>query len=316
MDGVDAIAAISRFVARFGVTTWLPTLTPRPTIAELADVIRLDLPAIGTYYGGAEAAGFHLEGPFLSPKRPGSIRLDWFRLPSVAETRLLLDTGAGHVRLMTLAPENGDGLGVVRTLVAAGATASIGHSDARAEQVREAIGAGVRHATHAFNAMRPLHHRDPGVVGAMLVADDVRAELIADEIHVDPVAMGALLRAKGSSRVVLITDAVKPAGLPDGNYDFDGRPIVVKDGMATLADGTIAGSVATFDGNVRRMVQECGTSLADAALMAATIPARAVGLAQRKGNLAGGRDADLVALDDQLRVRLTLARGEVVYRDD
>ena len=150
----------------------------------------------------------------------------------------------------------------------------------------------------------------------MLVADDVRAELIADEIHVDPVAMGALLRAKGSSRVVLITDAVKPAGLPDGNYDFDGRPIVVKDGMATLADGAIAGSVATFDGNVRRMVQECGTSLADAALMAATIPARAFGLAQRKGNLAGGRDADLVALDDQLRVRLTLARGEVVYRDD
>jgi N-acetylglucosamine-6-phosphate deacetylase len=313
MAGSAAIGEVSRFVTQYGVTSWLPTLTPRRTIPELCEVIRSALAGLGPFHDGAEAAGFHLEGPFLSPKRPGAIPAENFRPPAVGDVQEMLAAGQGHVRLMTLAPELTGGLDVVRALVAGGATASIGHSDATAEEALAAIEAGVSHATHMFNAMRPLHHRDPGVVGAVLVAPHVRGELIADGVHVDPLAMRALIQAKGVSRIALITDAVAPAGLGDGGYEIDGRPITVSHGKATLADGTIVGSVATFDGNFRRIVRECGLSLAAASTMASLVPARSVGLSERKGYLGGGRDADLVVLDSDLRVRLTMARGRVVF---
>jgi N-acetylglucosamine-6-phosphate deacetylase len=313
MAGSAAIGEVSRFVTQYGVTSWLPTLTPRRTIAELCEVIRSALASLGPFYDGAEAAGFHLEGPFLSPKRPGAIPSQNFRPPRVGDVQELLAAGQGQVRLMTMAPELSGGLDVVRALVAGGATASIGHSDATAEEALAAIEAGVSHATHMFNAMRPLHHRDPGVVGAVLISPNVRGELIADGVHVDPLAMRALIQAKGASRIALITDAIAPAGLADGDYEFDGRPITVSRGKATLVDGTIAGSVATFDGNFRRIVQECGVSLMAASTMASLVPARSVGLGERKGYLGGGRDADLVVLDSDLQVRLTMARGRVVY---
>lgn len=311
MDGAEAVARISQYLPRFGVTSWLPTLTPRPTLAELAEVMAAVQEAQAG--AGAEILGVHLEGPFLSPKRPGALRSEWFRPASVEELDRILAAGAGQVRLMTLAPELPGGIALVRELVARRVVASIGHTDATHRQALEAIAAGVSHATHTYNAMRGFQHREPGVVGAVLTADAVRGELIADGVHVDPLAMRLLIRAKGPSRVVLITDAVAPAGLGDGEYEFDGRPITVRDGKATLADGTIAGSVATFDGNVRRIVQEVGASLQAAALMASTAPAQAIGVADRKGQIAGGRDADLVALDSDLRVRLTIARGQIVY---
>jgi len=143
----------------------------------------------------------------------------------------------------------------------------------------------------------------------------VRAELIADGVHVHPTAMRALIRAKGASHVIAITDAVAAAGLGDGRFEFDGRPITVHDGQATLADGTIAGSVSTFDGNLRRLVRECGVPLGDAVTMGSLTPARSVGLAERMGSLSGGRDADVVALDADLRVRLTMCRGKIVFSD-
>jgi N-acetylglucosamine-6-phosphate deacetylase len=313
MDGPDAVAAVSRFIVRHGVTSWLPTLTPRATIAEMTDHIRGVTEAIDRTSDGADVAGIHLEGPFLNPKRPGAIRAEWFHPPSTDLVEELIRAGNGHVRLMTLAPELPRGLDVVRRLVARGVTASIGHSDATSEQAEAAIVAGVRHATHAYNAMRGLHHRDPGVVGAMLASNDVRAELIADGVHVHPTAMRALVQAKGTQHVMAITDAVAPAGLGDGAFEFDGRPITVRAGQATLADGTIAGSVSTFDGNLRRLVTECGVPLADAIAMGSLVPAASVGLAARKGYLSGGRDADLVALDANLQVRLTICRGNVVY---
>ncbi|HEX5415593.1 MAG TPA: N-acetylglucosamine-6-phosphate deacetylase [Chloroflexota bacterium] len=311
--GAEAVAAISRYLPCHGVTSWLPTLTPRASLAEMTALIAGALE--GRRTEGAEVAGLHLEGPFLSPARPGAIRQEWFHPPSLALLDGLLDAGLGQVRLMTLAPEREGGLDLVRRLVERGVTASIGHSDATAEQVLAAEQAGVRHATHTYNAMRPLHHRDPGVVGVVMVSDRIRGELIADGVHVDPLAMRALIRAKSPHGVMLITDAVSPAGLGDGDYEFDGRPIRVRRGRATLTDGTIAGSVGTADDNLRRIVRECGASLADAFVMGALAPARSVSLADRKGQLAAGRDADIVALDDELRVRLTICRGQVAFSD-
>lgn len=313
MDGASAVARVAEFITAFGVTSWLPTLTPRETIAEMTEAIRENLAGARRVSRGATVLGLHLEGPFLSPQRPGAIRSEWFRRPSIEDLRALLGAGEGHVRLMTLAPELPGGMDLVRQLVADGVVASIGHTDSSHVQALAAIDAGVSHATHTFNAMRGFQHRDPGVVGAVLVSDAIRGELIADGVHVDPLAMRLLIRAKGEHRVVLITDAVAPAGLGDGSFEFDGRPISVHDGRATLADGTIAGSVATFDGNLRRIVRECGVPLRAAVVMATLTPARAIGVADRKGNLAGGRDADLVVLDRDLKVRLTMVRGQIVH---
>lgn len=313
MDGPEAVARIARFVTRHGVTSWVPTLTPRATIAEMAEIIRASLAGDRQVSCGAEVLGLHLEGPFLCPKRPGAIRSEWFRAPSVEDLQALLGAGDGQIRLMTLAPELPGGLDLVRNLGSSGVVASIGHSDALGVQVAAAIEAGVSHATHTFNAMRGFLHREPGVVGAVLASDAVRCELIADGVHVDPLAMRLLIRAKGAERVALVTDAVAPAGLGDGSFEFEGRPIAVSDGRATLADGTIAGSVVTFDANLRRIVRECAVPLQQAVLMAATVPARAIGAADRKGCLTVGHDADLVVLDENLRVRLTMARGEIVF---
>lgn len=309
----EAVAAISQFLPRHGVTSWLPTLTPRASLPEMAEIIAGVLE--GRRGDGAEVAGIHLEGPFLNPARPGAIRREWFHAPSLELLDSLLDAGLGQIRLMTLAPEREGGLDLVRRLVERGVTASIGHSDANAEQVLAAERAGLRHATHTFNAMRPLHHRDPGVVGVVMVSDQIRGELIADGVHVDPLAMRALIRAKSPYGVMLITDAVSPAGLGDGSYEFDGRPIRVRLGRAALADGTIAGSVGTADDNLRRMVGECGVSLADAFVMGALTPARSVNLAAQKGQVAVGRDADLVVLDADLQVRLTICRGRVAFSE-
>jgi N-acetylglucosamine-6-phosphate deacetylase len=314
MDGGAAVERVGRFIARHGTTAWLPTLTAKATIAETTDMIRACVDGALRAISGAEAVGLHLEGPFLSPKRPGAIRPECFRRLSLEDLDRLLDAAPGWVRLMTIAPELPGGLAVVRALAARGVTPSIGHSDATLDESLAAIDAGVRHATHLFNAMRGLHQRDPGVVGAVLVADQVRAELIADGVHVHPVAMAAVIRAKSAARVAVITDAVSAAGLGDGEYEFDGRPITVRSGKATLPDGTIAGSVGTMDDNFRRIVRECGVSIQDAALMASTVPARAVGLSDRKGSLVGGREADVVVLDPELRVRFTMARGKIVYQ--
>jgi N-acetylglucosamine-6-phosphate deacetylase len=316
MDGADAVEKVGCFLPIHGTTSWLPTLTARSTIVETAEVIRACVAGAERATVGAEAVGIHLEGPFLNAKRPGALRCEWFRTPSLSDLDALLSAARGWVRLMTIAPELPGGLDVVRALTASGVTPSIGHSDATAPETVAAVDAGVRHATHLFNAMRGMHHRDPGIVGAVLVADQVRAELIADGIHVLPLAMSAVIRAKGPSRVAVITDAVSAAGLGDGDYEFDGRPISVREGKATLGDGTIAGSVGTADDNYRRIVRECGVSSRAAAWMTSFGPAQSVGISDRKGSLTGGRDADVIVLDPELRLRFTMARGEIVFQAD
>ena len=316
MSGADAIQRISRFIARHGVTSWLPTLTWGDTFDESLEIVRAAAAGCELAGDGAEAAGIHLEGPFLSPRRPGAIRPESFRDPSLVDLEALLEAGRGFVRLMTIAPELPGGRDLVVRLVSRGVTASIGHSDATVDEARGAIAAGVTHATHAFNAMRGLHHRDPGVVGAIMESDRVTAELIADGVHVDATAMRILVRAKGAERVAVVTDAIAAAGLGDGEFSFDGRPITVRDGQALLADGTIAGSVACLDGNVRRLVEDCSVPVSSAIAMATRVPARSVGLDRRKGYIAGGYDADVVALDSQLNVRFTMARGRIAYQAD
>lgn len=217
--------------------------------------------------------------------------------------------------MITFAPECGEAMRVIPRLVEAGVVPVIGHSDATFEQAAAAVRLGLNHATHTFNAMRPLHHREPGVVGAVMHFDEVFAELVGDGIHVHPAAMDILLRVKGLDRVVLISDAAPLAGLPEGEYEWEHKPVLVSGGACTLADGTLAGAHALLDTGVRHLVDAVHLPLADALVPATQTPAASVRL-NRKGRLAPGGDADVVLLDESLRPAMTFVEGERAWPMD
>jgi N-acetylglucosamine-6-phosphate deacetylase len=262
---------------------------------------------------GAELLGIHLEGPYISYERRGAHSPAWLRTPDPAETRRLLELAGGWLRIVTVAPELPGAADLIRELDAAGVTVSLGHSDCTYEQAREAIPLGLRHATHCFNAMRPLHHREPGPLGAIVEAEGVRGELIADGFHVHPAAMRVLIRALGPERTVIVTDALSCAGLRDATFTFGGQQARVVDGVAKLADGTLTGSVLTMDRALALLTGELGLALPEAVGMLTRNPARSAGAAHRKGMLLPGHDADLLVLDGDLRLVATYCRGELAF---
>jgi len=219
----------------------------------------------------------------------------------------------GAVRMVTLAPEQGGVLAAIPWLVERGIVASIGHSDADYDTVQRAVALGLSHATHTFNAMRPLHQREPGVLGAVLAHDAIVAQLIADGYHVHPAAMRMLIRAKGVERVCLVSDAMVVAGLPPGEYEWDGRRIIRAGESSRFPDGALAGSAMLLNQMLRVIVEQVGLPFAQAVRMATEVPARVLGL--RKGRLAPGYDADVVVLKDDYEPSLTLIGGQVVYQD-
>lgn len=255
-------------------------------------------------------AGLHLEGPWLSPARSGAHSPGALALPARDHVEALLDAGGDAVRMVTLAPELTGGLDAVRLLVERGVVAAVGHTDATYDQARAAIDAGARLGTHLFNAMRPMHHREPGAVGALLAAD-ADVELIADGVHLHPAVLRTVFDAK-PGRCVLVTDAMAAAGAPDGDYRLGAMDVEVREGVARLASddgaGAIAGSTLTMDAAVRFAVTQAGVPLADAVHAASTAPARVWGL-RDVGALEAGRRADLVVLDADLEVARVMRAG-------
>ena len=287
-----------------GTTTTVASLvTAAP--AELERAIRALTPLVRD----GELAGIHLEGPYLSPDHPGAHDPALLRAPDPDELAGLLDDGAGAVRMVTLAPELPRGLELVRRTVDAGAVAAVGHTGATYDQARAAFDAGARVATHLFNAMRPLHHREPGPALAALEDARVTVEIINDGLHLhDAVAAHALATA-GPERTALVTDAMVAAGMPDGRYRLGSMEVDVVRGAARLSGGgSIAGSRLTMDVALRRAVRELAVPIADAARAAATTPARVLGL-DDVGALAAGRRADLVVLDGELELTAVMAGG-------
>lgn len=313
MDGsADGLREIARFLATRGVTSFLATTwtsSHERTLAALdaaSSVMREDRDA-----NAARLLGVHLEGPYLNAARAGAQDPEHIRPADPAEAAAYLDSGV--VRLMTLAPEIPANEWLLGELLARGITASAGHTDATFEQMRRAVERGLRHVTHTFNAMRPFHHRDPGTVGAALLIDELRCELIADGLHVDPVAMRLLANVREPSNVILVSDAVRPTGLGDGEYRLDHRMVRVSDGAVRLPDGGFAGSVLTLDRALRNLAAATGQEAAE--LWPATSGAAAVsaGVEETKGRIAPGFDADLVLLDQELEVRMTVVEGTVAY---
>jgi N-acetylglucosamine-6-phosphate deacetylase len=309
---VDGLARMAGFLARHGVTSFLPTTwtgardRTLAALESIAEAMRRPRPA-----AAARILGAHMEGPYLNPVRAGAQDPAQMAPPEPGELERFLDLGI--VRLMTIAPELPANAAVLDELRRRGITASAGHTDATYEQMVTAVERGVRHATHTYNAMRPLRHRDPGTVGACLTIDALRCELIADGHHVAPAAMDVLFRARGLEAVVLVSDAVRPTGLPEGTYPLDDRTVEVRGGAVRLPDGGLAGSVLTLDRALRQLAAATGHDPAELWQTASANAARSIGVADRKGRLDAGMDADLVLLDGEATVQAVVIEGEPAY---
>lgn len=314
MDATPAaLTAMAHFFAQHGVTAFLATTMTAPHAAILQAVT-----AVGQWAQqntpGARSLGLHVEGPYISLQFPGAQPAAHIRPPSLHEFAELM--GTGPVRMITLAPEVE---GASELIVAARRQNVIvvwGHTDATYETCVHAAELGVTQATHTYNAMSGLHHRKPGVLGATLTIDSIYAQLIADNIHVHPAAMKVLALCKGVDRTVLITDAMRAAGLPEGEYELGGQPVTVKAGSCRLADGTLAGSILTMERALANFMTATGLPLATAWPTTSRTPAQALGVAQRYGSLAPGYQADVVLLDAQLQVVATVVAGKVVFLQD
>ncbi|HTE69798.1 MAG TPA: N-acetylglucosamine-6-phosphate deacetylase [Actinomycetes bacterium] len=309
----DGLRRMARFFARHGVTAWLPTTMTAagPDLERALEAVRT---VAGPVDGGATVLGAYLEGPYLSPARLGAQDGSLVRVADRVEAARLLDPGV--VRVLAVAPEIEGNRWLVGEAAASGVTVSAGHTDATYDQARQAVQDGVRHVTHAFNAMRPLGHREPGMLGAALTLPELRCELVADNVHVHPAAMRLLLQAKGAGGVVLVSDAVRATGLPDGAYTVGDRPAIHMDGAIRLADGTLAGSVLTLDRALGNLQAASGRPLAELWPAASRNAAQAIGVDDAKGSLEPGKDADLVLLDPALRVVVTVAEGSIVHGPD
>jgi N-acetylglucosamine-6-phosphate deacetylase len=320
-DGVDCMdadaAALDRmasFFARHGVTGFLPT-----TWTAGADAIHRALQAIASAQGprpdGATILGAHLEGPYLNLDRAGAQDRAQIRRASRDEALSFLNHGV--VRLVALAPEFPENWWLIEECVRRGITVSAAHTAATYEDILQAVALGLSHATHTFNAMGTLHHRTPGTVGAVLSCDSIMCELIADNIHVHPAAQRILFASKGPDRVILITDAVRGAGLPAGTvYTQDGRSVRVRDGASYLSDGTIAGSGLTMDRALFNFSEATGYPIETLWPATSLNAARSIGLSDRTGSLEAGKDADIVLIDAEGAVSLTVALGSIVFRNE
>ncbi|MGH3154396.1 MAG: N-acetylglucosamine-6-phosphate deacetylase [Streptosporangiaceae bacterium] len=259
-------------------------------------------------------AGIHLEGPFLTPARRGAQDPRHMLAPDVGVFERLHAAARGHLRVITLAPELAGAAGVIKAAAGSGVTVAIGHTDATAGVTAAAIDAGASHATHLFNGMRPPHHREPGAAGALLDRDEVSCEVIADGAHLHDITIRLTARAAGPGRLVLITDAMAAAGMPDGSYRLGSMSVNVTGGVARLAgdpdqEGAIAGSTATMASVVAHAVA-AGLPVPDVAAAASTTPARVLGLGHRTGALCPGLAADLVVCDDEFRLRAVMRQGQ------
>ena len=307
----QAIQAMAQFFASHGVTGFLPTTMTAAKEATLAAIENVAL-CQREQTGGAQTLGVHLEGPYISSSEPGAQPVQHIRPADPDEYCEFF--AWNNIKLITLAPEIPENRELIAYAVQRGATVAVGHSAASYDEVRRAVWLGLSHSTHTFNGMGGLHHGEPGTAGAVLTCDEIMAEVIADNIHIHPAVIKLLVRAKGVRRTVLITDAIRAAGMPDGTYELGGQRVTVKEGVVRIATGSLAGSTLTMDRAVRNAMAATGLSLAETLPMASCNPARAIGMEREKGSLEPGKDADVILLDDALRVVMTMVGGKVVYR--
>lgn len=307
----EALHKMARFKAEHGVTSFLPT-TLTDSHERLVAALHNIQAVMNTGTQGARLIGAHLEGPYLNLAKAGAQNPQHIRPVTMEEANELLDVGV--IRLLSLAPEIDGADVLLNACVQRGITVSVAHTDASHTQTTSAIEQGVTHATHTGNAMRGIHHREVGTLGTVLLDDRVRCEMIADFEHLAPEAVRLFSHVAGLERVMLITDAMRATGMPDGNYSLGEYTATVHEGRATLEDGTLAGSVLTMDVALRNFMQATNTPLERAWRVASMNAAQSINMSHRIGSIEIGKAADLVVLNDQHQVQMTLVGGEIVHR--
>ncbi|MGD0737719.1 MAG: N-acetylglucosamine-6-phosphate deacetylase [Terracidiphilus sp.] len=315
MEGTpEALSAIGRFLASRGTGSFFPTTVTAPidaTLRSLSGLAKILNNAAGSNGPEARPIGIHLEGPFLSHAKRGVHPPLHLQAPDIGLFDRLFDAAEGHVRLMTLAPELPGAVALAAHATARGVRISVGHSNANAAETRAAIAAGAVSATHTFNAMRALDHREPGIMGTVLTSDSLFAELICDGIHTAAELVKIWWRCKGPERAILVTDAMSAAGMPDGEYHLGGLAVQVANGRAT-ANGVLAGSVLTLDRALTNFLAFTGAPLEQALRLLSTNPAAMTGLSKSAGSLAVGQPANLVAVDGAGKLVASIQNGKLV----
>ncbi|MDU1321251.1 MAG: N-acetylglucosamine-6-phosphate deacetylase [Clostridium botulinum] len=310
MDGeIESIKVISNTISKRGVTSFLPTTMTmdKEHIYKALDVIEQ---AMNMDLGGAKVLGAHLEGPFINPKYKGAQKVDFIKNPS-------FDFIKGYenvIKIITLAPEKDENFKFLKYIKEnTDIVLSIGHSDATYEQAMAAIDNGISRATHTFNAMTPLNHRKPGIIGAIMNTD-ISCELIADNIHVHKGAVNVLTKIKGKDKIILITDSMRAGCMNNGIWELGGQKVIVKDSSARLEDNTLAGSILTLDSAVKNMKNNIDASLCEIISMVTVNPAKDINVYDRKGSIEKGKDADIAIFDKDINISMTIIEGNIVYK--
>ncbi|TGA99753.1 N-acetylglucosamine-6-phosphate deacetylase [Sporolactobacillus shoreae] len=310
----EALSTIASALPKEATTSFLAT-----TITQSEEAIEAALKnaeeVIGKQKPGeAEIVGVHLEGPFISKDKAGAQPLEYISVADIHRFDEWQKLSGGHIKEVTLAPEIEGGLPLIRHLADQNVVASIGHSNGTGEDVIRAVDAGATQVTHVYNGMRGMHHREPGILGGALLHHELYNELICDGIHVCQGMVNLAYKLKGSDRMILITDAMRAKCLKNGTYDLGGQEVLVKDGLAVLASGTIAGSVLKMDQAIRNILDFTDATLEDIVQMGAVNPARQCGIFDRKGSLEAGKDADFIILDEEDQLVMTVCRGIIAYQ--
>ena len=308
---IDALQAISQTCARFGVTGFLATTVFKPDCENRH--LSLAAEYVGRDLGGANLLGIHLEGPFISPKKKGMILPECICPASSKVLEHIQDITKGRLKIMTIAPELPGALPIIQTLADSGIIASFGHSNADYEQTLVGFDAGISHVTHLFNAMPSIHHRSPGPLIAIFQTKHITAQLIADGVHIHPSVLSFVFETLGPNRVIPITDGMQAIGLGDGKYIYNGVEYESKDGTARYQDGTLIGTALGLSRLLDKFMSFTDCPLDVAIKTVTQNPAALLGLGEKKGAIAPGKDADLVLLDHDRSVHTTIVAGNIVF---
>ena len=312
-DLKEGLFKYSHEILTTGVTGFLLSIAA-PDVHALLEMIRSYIPILEEGLPGAQALGLHLEGPYLNKEKKGAFNPSWLRIPDLEEVKSIIEAGEGWIKQVTMAPELENADRISDVFQKNHVVVALGHSNTDFKTASTALKGKFSHVTHTFNAQSSFNHRAPGVIGAVLASENVTTELIADKVHVHTGAMKILYRCVGKDRLILITDAMPGAGLPDGTYDLVGHEVIVKDGYAKLADGTIAGSTAGLIDCVVNIHQDVDLSINDALQCATYNPAKFLGKEDDIGTIEPGMEANLILFDEEFNIQFVLVQGKIVYQ--
>ncbi len=305
---------ISKFIAQFGVTSFLPT-TLTSSMDKMEQAIINVKEAMKKGVEGAEIVGIYLEGPYLTEEHKGAQPTEFMRPLRIQELKRFIDLSSDNIKVMAIAPEKAGSDEAIKYLKSRGVKISVGHTNATYDEASKAFNLGASMSVHTFNGMRGLHHREPGTVGAILNNKEVYAELIADNIHVHPAVMNILYNLKGCNKLCLITDCMRAGGLDDGKYMLGEAEVIVKDSIARTHSGSLAGSSLKLIDGIKNIMLAAKISLHDAVKMATITPAKALGLANYIGSIKKNKKANITIIDDDFNIIMTIINGKIVYRN-